>query len=469
MMKQIVLNYIKKYHMLSPGEICLVGLSGGPDSVCMLHVLRDLQSQIGFSLQAVHVNHKIRGEEALRDADFCRKLCENLGISYFEYVYDVPMLARKHHIGTEEMGRQVRQQAFADCMKKHGAEKLALAHHQNDLAETFLFHLARGTSVGGLAAVRPVRDHIIRPLLCMNREKIEQYVKERGIICCEDSTNAEDNYTRNQIRHHMLSDLTERVNPKAVEHIAAVSGDLMEIQEYLEIQAKKAEAQNTVWDGTVFKMNQSCLEQPALMQRMILMSGIERLCGKRKDITREHLESVLRLFDMSTGRKISLPYGMQAEKTYQGIAVVKRQPPDDWNWDKKVQEEIFSLRTFGGEGQKWRDYQIKTLVRPYKGERIVEKTYTKWFDYDKIDQNAVFRTRKSGDYLVVNASGGRKKLKDYLIDSKVPQKERDNLLLLACGSEVLWVVGYRIGESAKISENTKQMIEIQITGGNTNE
>ena len=470
MIQKEVLAYIRKYHMISPGEICLVGLSGGADSVCLLLLLAEFQEELQCFLQAVHINHRIRGAEAERDAFYCRKLCQEKGIPYYEYSYDVLRLAKENHTGTEEMGRRVRQEAYADCMKRHGAVKLALAHHQNDLAETFLFHLARGTSLGGLAAIRPVREHLIHPLLCINRQKIEQYVKERQVLYCEDSTNAGDDYTRNQIRHHVLAYLTERINPRSVEHISAVSEDILEVSEYLEEQAKKAEAEDTQWirenQEEKVLLTGKLFQKPPLLQRMVILSVMERLCGKRKDITRIHVESVRKLYDHPVRKRVSLGYGMQAVRNYTNIEIFIENPRRESNGKGKKREEFIYLQD--SLDLKWHDFSIQTAVTPYRGQRIVEKTYTKWLDYDKIKQNAVFRTRRSGDYLVINASGGRKKLKDYLIDNKIPQKERDSLLLLAQGSEVLWVVGYRMGESAKISENTKQMIEVHI-GGNTNE
>lgn len=475
MIETRILKYMNKHKMLLPRDVCLIGLSGGADSVCLLLLLKELQKKIGYTLQAVHVNHNLRGEEAVRDAEFSKELCARFNIAFYEYSYPVEELSAQHHMGTEEMGRIVRKKAYEDCMRKHGATKLALAHHQNDLAETFLFHLARGTSLGGLAAIRPVRGNVIRPLLCMNRKEIEQYLRERKIAYCEDSTNAKDDYTRNQIRHHVLSYLSEQVNPSTTAHIAEVSEDIQEVQEYLEAQTKQIAAQETViirrqgrdegsGDVERIQLCKGVFEAPSVLGRMILLSSMETLCGRRRDITREHVESVLRLQEASVGKQISLPHGMLAVRNYENIELVME--VDGGKNDVRPGEMI---EIPINESILWGDFSIDTLITPYKGELIPEKTYTKWFDYDRIKQNAVFRTRKSGDYLVINASGGRKKLKDYLIDCKIPRKERDNLLLLAEGNEILWVVGYRMGESAKISGNTKQMIEIHVTGGNTNE
>lgn len=471
MIQRRILSYIKKYHMITPGEICLVGLSGGADSVCLLLLLKELREELGCSLQAVHINHGIRGKEAERDAAYCRELCEENKIPYYEYFYDVPALAKQHRIGTEEMGRIVRKEAYRDCMNTHHASKLALAHHQNDVAETFLFHLARGTSLEGLAAIRPVREQVIRPLLCMNREEIVQYLKERQITFCEDSTNFEDEYTRNRIRHHVVSYLTKYVNPNTPVHISAVSEDLTEVCTYLE-----EEVQN-LWNETVahlpkkagsgIELSGKLFQKPGFLKRKVLLMAMKELSGKQKDITREHLDAICRLWELQVGKKISLIYGIKAVRTYDTIRLLNGDcaltPDEDEKW------ESLPLELKADQTIRWNGLEIKTTVSECTGQEIVKKKYTKCFDYDTIKGNAVFRTRQTGDYLVNHALGGRKKLKDFMIDCKIPKEDRDHVLLLAKGSEILWVVGYRMGESAKIGPATKQMIKIQITGGDTDE
>ncbi len=472
MIEARVLRFIKEYNMLIPGDTCLVGLSGGADSVCLLVLLNRLKEETGCKIQAVHVNHNIRGEEAKRDAGYAKGLCLSLNIPFYEYSYRVQELANAKHIGTEEMGRIVRREAYADCMDHHGATKLALAHHQNDLAETFLFHLARGTSLGGLAAIRPERENVIRPLLCVNRNEIEDYLHENKIKYCEDSTNAADDYTRNRIRHHVLSYLTEHVNKKTPSHISAVSFDILEVLNYIERQTKRMIAENMEFirdpgvpgSDKIIKaeIKEGFFEEDRVLQRTAVMRAMETLCGEKKNITREHVKRVLDLWNDPVGKKIDLPHGITAVRNYRNIDLTTRFPGNDVRVG-----EIFRIPLH--QHIEWGRLCVKARLLNYTGQLIPQKTYTKWFDYGKIKSDAVFRTRRSGDYIMINASGGHKKLKDYLIDCKIPRQERDQLLLFASGSEVLWVVGYRIGESTKIDENTKQILEVQVTGGNTNE
>ena len=159
-MREKVRAFMEQYHMVTAGERVLLGLSGGADSVCLFHLLRELQEPLGISLLAVHVNHNLRGTEAERDAAFAEDLCRTYAVPFYLYSCPVEEIAKKEHLSTEEAGRAARQEVFASCAREHGAAKIALAHHQDDVAETMLHHLARGTSLTGLAALRPVRGNV---------------------------------------------------------------------------------------------------------------------------------------------------------------------------------------------------------------------------------------------------------------------------------------------------------------------
>ena len=427
-MREKVRAFMEQYHMVTAGERVLLGLSGGADSVCLFHLLRELQEPLGFSLLAVHVNHNLRGAEAGRDAAFAENLCREYDVPFYLYSCPVEKIAKEKHLSTEEAGRAARQEVFAACAKEQRAVKIALAHHQDDVAETMLHHLARGTSLAGLASLRPVRGNVIRPLLCVGRKEIRQELESRMCSWCEDSTNAEDAYTRNGIRHHVLPYLTEEVNPRAAAHMAQTSLDLLETEEYL-----------------------------------------EQLAGKRKDLTREHLESVRELFEKQVGKSVCLPYGITAVRGYETLRLEKQGVHLKEERKRKSGEEVPIPVPAGWEEEKSLAFAEnpvtivkKTSVFP---ERIEEKKYTKCFDCDKIKDGLVLRTRRSGDYLRVTAKGGKKKLKDYMIDAKIPKEERDSILLLADGPEIWWVVGYRRGESGRVGEDTKAVLQIQIGVG----
>ncbi len=446
-----VFFYMEKYGMIEAGSQAVVGVSGGADSVCLLFLLMEYQKRIPFSLRGVHVNHHMREKEAQRDQEFTRELCESLGIPLDIYDYDVPEIAAREHKSCEEAGREVRRRAFwrtAGRWEKPREVRIALAHHENDQAETVLHNLIRGTGTPGLAGIRPfqkTREGIyIRPLLCITREETEGYLQKRGIPWVTDSTNEKTEYTRNKIRWEILPGLCG-INSGAVKNIAAAAQRVLEAEEYLEEQTKKAVKEYTAQEGEVRILFRDLFGQPALIQKRVIKEVLETAAGKKKDISSAHIEAVISLAAGRTGASSSLIYGLQARQVYGDIHILK------------------------GNEEKTDLLELEFQIFPYENQQIPEKTYTKWFDYDKIKDGLAVRRRLPGDYLVINRSGGTKKLKDYFIDCKVPRQERDNVTLLADGSHVLWAVGYRISEYYKVTSQTKKVIKVQVKGENDHE
>mgnify|MGYP000816341272 FL=1 len=239
-----VFSYIEKYNMIEAGSQVIVGISGGGDSVCLLFLLSRYQKKKFFHLQGVHVNHGIRGQEALRDQEYARELCERLGVPFTVYTYSVPDIAGREKRSLEETGRMVRRRAFAEKAASLGGKTVvALAHHENDNAETVLHNLIRGTKVAGLGGIRPVQrteegTSYVRPLLKVTREEIETYLKQQQIPWMTDSSNEEMAYTRNRIRHKILPEM-EKINPRAVRHITQAADTFLAIEEYLRGQADR--------------------------------------------------------------------------------------------------------------------------------------------------------------------------------------------------------------------------------------
>ncbi|MCI5649284.1 MAG: tRNA lysidine(34) synthetase TilS [Fusicatenibacter sp.] len=468
-MRKKIKEYIEKYHMIQPGDTVLCGLSGGADSVFLFSVLMELREELQFSLQAVHVNHNLRGDEADRDALFVQELCEENGVPFYLYSCPVELMAKEEHLSIEEAGRQARHAAFEDCMAKYHATKLALAHHQNDLVETMLYHIARGTSLSGLASMRPVRGHTIRPLLCLSRAQIEQELLSRKIRWCEDSSNQGDLYTRNKIRHHVVPYLTYQVNDQLPMHAASLSMDILEAEEYLESQAQKLYENYVCEDQGSLLISEKAGGEAPIMKRYLIRKCMEHLAGKWKDLTREHVEAVTELFGKGVGKQVDLPYQMRAVREYHQIRMVSGEAAQKDSRDNKRTPKMQALPQEGCVTYLGYEICVTRLTCEGIFEGNVENKYTKCFDCDKISGNLVLRTRKSGDYLTINPSGGRKKLKDYMIDAKIPREQRDSVLLLADGDEILWIVGYRTGERHRVEANTRNIIQIQIKGGKTNE
>lgn len=452
-MLQRTAAYMKQQQINLNGEKVIIGLSGGMDSVCLFHILKDL----GVSLEAVHVNHQIRGEEAKRDEQFVKDLCARYNIPFHGYRYDVPKISREKHLSEEEAGRMVRKEAFARVMKEQGAGYVALAHHGNDRAETFLFHLSRGTGVKGLGSMKPVQGTIIRPLLWAERKEIEQYVQEKGYEFVEDATNSQTEYTRNKIRHEIIPAL-EEINPRCIPHICGAAEKLSAVSAYIDREAEKLCRLSAVMYGQEVQILKLAFEQGDEVLRIpVLQKCVEYLSGSLVNITEEHLEKLGALFAMQTGKEIHLPYGITAVRTYEGIRMFFR--------EEKGQTEPVEIT---GEGTyDFGGVTFRVSVEAWDESKIFPiKNYTKCFDYDKIIDKVFLRNRGSGDYLEINKNHGRKSLQDYLVNEKVPKDERDRVILLACGSHILWVVGKRISEYYKVTKETKKVLKVQVCGGN---
>ena len=460
-----VKDFVKENEMLARNCAVIAGVSGGNDSMTMLHLLRRLREIWHFHLRVVHVNHGIRGAEADRDQWMVETVCTKWNIPCSVYRYDVPELSVKWKLGTEETGRIVRRQAFDaethKCRKQYAVVRTALAHNKNDLAETMLHHLARGTGLRGLCSLKPVNGEVIRPLLCLERREIDDYIRECGIPSVLDSTNLEDEYTRNRIRRHLLPVMEREINAKTVEHMAETSRLLSEAEEFLTDEAAQLAADYREPDGSY------CLGEGFFQKKQILKSYgvrtiLEKLSGRSRDLTQTHIRQVLELYSCRVSKRISLPYGLEAVRTYDGVILRKKiqQKPGP---EGRKEQEIPLPATSEEVETPFGRFTIK--VFSYSGEKILEKQYTKWFDCDKIKCGLSVRTRKTGDYLIVGRDGGRKKLTRCMIDDKFPKETRDQVPLIADGGEILWIIGGRISERYKITSCTRNVLEITYQGG----
>ena len=452
-MRKKVFAFLEQWNMLRPGMRVLAGFSGGADSAALLLLLQEYAAEHGAEVCAVHVDHGIRGEEAARDGRFCEKFCAARGIPFELVRIDVPALAKKRGISLEEAGREARYGVFEKFIKEGRADRAALAHHQNDQAETMLFRLMRGTGLRGLRGMEPVRLPYIRPLLCVSRAEIESWLLGEGISWVEDGSNQELTYTRNQIRHLVLVPM-EQIRPKAAVHMAKTAEQLLEIEDFLEKETEQVwHSYVSLHEGGGLSISLKAFEElhPALGKRLVFRC-MERLNGNLKNAEAVHAEQIWALVRGGRGSRIMLPGGLFAVLDYDGLRLQR-------GYGVEVAAELVRCSPPGEYGFLGEIFRFSVEKRE-KDEEIPSNCYTKWFDYDRIKHSIVLRTRRQGDYLA-NAKDSHKKLKDYLIDSKVPRDKRDELILLADGSHILWVVGMRISEEYKVTEQTERILKVQ--------
>ena len=450
-MYQKVKAYVKKWHMLQKEDSVIAGISGGADSVCLLFMLLKLQKELGFALMAVHVNHGIRGAEAERDEAYVKRLCRQWNVRLKVYRENVPAYAKEHGMTEEEAGRDIRRTCFCKVLKEWGGTKIALAHHENDNVETLLWNLCRGTGIRGLGGIAPVNDVWIRPLLCVKRREIESYLKKRGISYCTDTTNADRRYMRNRIRMDVIPYLEDCVNTESVSHMGKTMERMYELEQYILEEVGQYKESCTGWkNGRRIIRQTEYTKIPKALRDNVLHEILCETAGRRKDIEEVHIQMLRDLFTKQVGKKIDLPYGVTAIRTYEGVRFEKNIPEASYAGDEN---ELFSIRVF--------DREPGNVTFP-------EKIYTKWFDYDIIKNTVKIRHRIAGDSIVINRYGGRKKLKQYFTDQKIPQEDRDKIWIAADGDEVLWIVGYRQSQKYQITEKTTKILEIQYYGGEEN-
>lgn len=453
-----VYKFIRENRMFLPGERILVGVSGGADSVCLLLALLDLADGLEIErkdIYALHVNHMIRDNEAKEDESFVRDLCQKLQISYESVERNVQEYAEREGLTVEEAGRNLRYDAFFQFAMEKGCHKIAVAHNQNDLAETVLFHMLRGSGLQGMSGMQPMRSEkekwIVRPLLSVNRTQIEDFLQRRNQEYRTDSSNLALDYDRNRIRHKILPVMQE-INVQAIPHICQMAEDAAMCQREIKNAALQRYGEFS-FDGNRLTLEiKRVLELPEPLRNQLLYEAIAAVTGRKKDISRNHVKLVEQLLTMDTGKNLDLPYGIYARKSYENLILEKREDFEEFCFDFES-GRTFEIPEWGTFFAEIMDYSPHT--------EIPKKIYTKMVDYGKIKGNLCIRTPRDGDYIKIDREGKTKKLSRIFIDGKVDRKERKKWPVLACGNEIIWVPGLRYNESYRIEDNTEKVIYLR--------
>lgn len=432
-----VRKFMEKHHMIGQGDFIAVGVSGGADSVCLLLLLCELRQVYGLELKAVHINHCIR-KEAFKDQEFVENLCRKLKVPFITFTEDVKGKAKQESVSLEEAGRMIRYRCFRKVLEQHGGGKIAVAHHQNDQAETILYRMSRGTGIQGMKGMEAVCGDVIRPLLCLKKTEILSYLKEKGQSWMEDASNEDNTFARNKIRNQVIPVLTE-VNSRAVEHIFSLSEEIEEWSRYLEQQMSRTWKACVKREETGYLIDlERFLQEPDLVRSLLAKQAIEQAAGRKKDIEKIHIQSFCDLAFKETGKSIDLPYGLTGRKTYGGLLVETKK-------DSKERADLGEL----------------VLTETDRHEKMGQKDFTKIIDYDKIDNDIQLRYRMPGDYFVFSEDGKSKSLSRFFIDQKIPREEREQIPLAADGSRIIWIIGHRLSEFYKVSEKTKRYLRLE--------
>lgn len=456
----VVEETIKKYNMLKYGDCVVVGLSGGPDSMCLLHILMELRKTWGLKIFAAHLNHQFRGKEADEDALYVKKKCEEWGIDVFVQVFNVPAFAKEKGLSSEEAGREIRYKLFYEVAEKVRANKIAIAHNMNDNAETVLMNLFRGSGIEGLKGIEAKRGQIIRPLINVRRNEIEAYCREKDLNPRIDKTNLQPIYGRNKIRLELIPYIEKNFNSNIMSTLQRLS-DIVTIEnDFLNEEAEKELLKIAIIgeNGIEYNINKMHDIHPALLRRVIRI-GIEKLTGSLKGIEYRNIESVVDLLTKSTGAAAILPQNIKAYISYNKLILSINTKPENYKYYLELENDKDNIAQYF-------DFTIRlTTVEASKIADIKKDKYKVYIDKDKVKQKLVLRNRFDGDVFSPIGLKGSKKLKEYFIDEKIPKEERDKILLIADGKEIVWVLGRRLSEKYKITKDTKEAIIINVIKG----
>ena len=307
-MKNKVIETIKKYGLIQAKDKIVLGVSGGPDSITMLDILRQIQEEFDFEIVVAHINHMIR-KEAIQDEEYVKKYCEKNSIEFFVKRIDVMSVANNRKIGTEEAGRFVRYEFFDEILKQTESNKIAIAHNKNDKVETIIMHLLRGSGLSGLKGIEPIRENVIRPLIECERKEIEKYCDENKLEPRIDKTNFENDYTRNKIRNNVIPYIEKELNPNIIETIDRLSEVVKKEDRYLEKVALD------VYDKILIKQEPGQImlelkgfnEQDEVIKSRIILYTVKKLFGSSQGIEKIHINDIIKLCNNNIGNKYLTP------------------------------------------------------------------------------------------------------------------------------------------------------------------
>ena len=436
----------------------MIGLSGGPDSVCLFHVLKSLEEELDICLYAVHVNHKFRPGAAEEDQGYVEKLCQSQGVPCRVVVRDCAKLAQEQGMSSEEAGRKVRYQAFEEMCRSladrgiaREAIKIAVAQNADDQAETVLLRLLRGTGPDGLAGMAYLRREgdfaVIRPLLDMKRQQIEAYCREHKLDPRIDQTNLQSIYTRNKVRLQLIPYLKEHFNSSVDSALVRLSKIAAEDKEYLWKITEQSYKELMIEPGILNLAGLQSLEKA--IRRRVMLNAFEE-AGLEQDITARHLEAADQLLmEGGTSKSLDFPGGCKMTIGYGCVS-----------FRKEIDQTAARAKT-----------RLKMRLAAAEEEFPPGAAV---FDWEKICEGhgaspqVQLRTRLPGDYIGLKL--GRKKIQDFFVDKKVPKEERDRVPLAAIGSEILWMVAdgrtnlkaHRYSEKYKVDQATKVVLLLEI-------
>ncbi len=437
----------------------LAAFSGGPDSLCLLHVLNELSGELGFKLTACHINHHLRGKASQADAAWARQLAERWGVKLITVNVDVKAHSRKNKLSLETSARELRRAALLDVSKKQKCSKIATGHNLDDQAETVLMHLIRGSGLSGLAGIPLVNGPYVRPLLGCSRERIEAYLKQHKLAGRRDASNSSQQFFRNRVRHQLMP-LLETYNPQVKKALSQLAGNVEHDLEIINEQVEKAFRSCTKCDKSKIAIDLSKFKlYNKGLQHNILRHCSELLLGRGAVPDLLHISSAMELIHNGrTGAKVNLSGDVWIEKIYdRAVLTAQKAKAESKNQIPGLKAGALKIPGTTRAGA----YSIKARLAEKRDVRNINKCPPELacFDAAIMDGSPLRITgKKDGDRMIPFGQRSDKKIKDIFIEARIPQAQRAGWPLVRRGKTVVWLCGIRRSNAYPVTATTKKVL-----------
>ncbi|MFQ5602101.1 MAG: tRNA lysidine(34) synthetase TilS [bacterium] len=449
-------KHLEQNRFFTVGDKILLAVSGGMDSVAMLHLFYRLKNQLQLQFSIVHVHHGIRGAEADEDLEFVRKLAENYQMPFYFRKVDAVKYASINRLSLEEGARELRYQAYAEVLRESGSLKVATAHNANDQAETVLDRLLRGSGISGLCGIPAVRGRYFRPLLIFDRTEIENYVQQLNLSYRQDSSNRDLRFKRNRIRNTLMPYLTANFNPNLVATLCRMGKIFTENERYLRVQSKQAFKSLVL----LHKKNEIVLDIVGflnyfeIIQKYILIEACEALNIKKIALTFDKLESIVTLIkNRNIGKKVAINKQFQLSIDHDGIVINQ----------SKEKPSVLKLNLLKETSCNYQNYELHWKI--YKRTSKLQLNQIKnaeVVDFDKAGSRLLLRTLQPGDRFIPLNFTGHKKVSDYFSDQKIPHHLRTEIPILEAPTGIIWICGHCIDDRFKVTSETSKILKLEL-------
>jgi tRNA(Ile)-lysidine synthase len=460
-----ILSFIREYGLVSGNEKVVVAVSGGPDSVCLVHLLNAVKDHLNIQLHIAHLDHGLRGEESEAEADYVSKLAEKLGLPLTIETRDVGKWSREKKISLEEAAREVRYRFLDETARQAGATRVAVGHTRDDQVETTLMHYLRGAGTQGLRGLRPAAPlpyaahddgiWVIRPLLSVRREETVSCCRDYGLQPCTDSSNKDTRFLRNRVRLELIP-LLKQYNPEIEDALIRLADLAGEDADFIDEQASAVCNQVATREGCMTCLDSGKVRSlPLALQRRVFRIVLGQTYGSLRDVEAAHVDSLVRLLFGNTGKCVYLPDGVLAANERNRM-IISDPGASICPWP--VQDREYSLKVPG-----------ETIIPGWRVTASVmnenffreDDIFSASFDPKKTGGRLLVRGRRPGDRFHPLGMTHSRKLQDFMVDSSIPRTWRDAVPIVCSPSQIVWVVGWRMDERVKVTTSTDGVLRLE--------